>query len=80
MAPELLRQMYNVNKAKKNNTTTKADVFASAVLIHYTKTSGKHPFGETLLERDEKVLNNEYDFGNLDSVKDCCELNLIQKM
>ena len=80
MAPELLRQMYNVNKAKKNNTTTKVDVFASGVLIHYTKTSGKHLFGETLLERDEKVLNNEYDFENIDSVMDCSELNLIQKM
>ena len=80
MAPELLKQMYNIDKTKKGKATVKVDIFASGILIYFTKSSGKHPYSDNILEQDERILNDEYDLKDLNPVKDCISLKLIERM
>ena len=80
MAPEILKEIGNGDKIKKFRATLKVDVFANGLLIYYTKSSGKHAFGDNLFERDGNVLNNKYKLTYLDETKDCQDMHLIKRM
>jgi len=66
-----------LNKQKQN---TCLDIFAAGCLFYFVLTRGKHPFGESLYERESKICKGDYNLTELEKLHLWDAKDLIEKM
>eukprot|EP00871_Galdieria_phlegrea_P004991 jgi/Galph1/5493/GphlegSOOS_G4162.1 len=67
-----------LNKEKRQNMAM--DIFAAGCIIYYVLSQGKHPFGESIYERDGRICKGEYDILELERLNFWEAKHLIEKM
>ena len=78
-AAELLDIYDGATADVRQHLSVKIDIFPSGCLIFFSMTDGKHPFGEHLIHREMKILENMPDLSSLKGDYRVYE-NLIRSM
>ncbi|GJD09403.1 Serine/threonine-protein kinase/endoribonuclease IRE1 [Galdieria sulphuraria] len=66
-----------LNKEKQN---TSLDIFAAGCILYFVLTGGKHPFGNSVYERESKICKGDYNLAELENLQLWDAKDLIEKM
>ncbi|GJQ09595.1 hypothetical protein GpartN1_g1386.t1 [Galdieria partita] len=66
-----------LNKEKQN---TSLDIFAAGCILFFVLTGGKHPFGDSIYERESKICKGDYNLKELEKLQLWDAKDLIEKM